>query len=174
MKCHFYIILLLTAAAISSCNKHIYVPNTVNAPLLKEKYEFKGNISPTNLQTAFAITDNIAIMANGQYMYGFNYTDTKSDNDLFTDHKTRGGLIEGAIGFFKPLDAKKRMVFDVYTGFGSGSFKTLTGDFNTDNANVNDYLLKNHFSKVFIQPGLGFVHPVFEAAFTSRFYLLNF
>ncbi|PSL47158.1 hypothetical protein CLV51_1023 [Chitinophaga niastensis] len=176
MKHHFYTgLLLLTTAAISSCNKHIYVPNTVNAPLLKEKYEFKGSISPTNLQTAFALTDNIAIMANGQYVYGFNYTDTKNNNDLFIDHQTRGGVIEGAIGFFKPLDVKKRMVFDVYAGYGGGSFKTLAGNYNNNpSANVNDYLLRNHFSKVFIQPGFGFVHPVFEAAFTSRFSLLNF
>ncbi|CAL1520490.1 hypothetical protein [Chitinophaga sp. MM2321] len=177
MKHHFYAgILLSGAVAISSCNKHIYVPNTVNAPLLKEKHEFKGSISPTNLQAAFAITDNIAIMANGQYVYRFKFADdNNNDNDVFVDNNTRGGVVEGAVGFFKPLDPKKRMVFDVYAGFGAGHFKTLASQSNsTTGTNVNDYLLKNQFSKVFIQPSIGFVHPVFEAAFTSRFSLLNF
>jgi hypothetical protein len=172
--------LLLAGIALSSCNKHIYVPNMVNAPLLKERYEFKGAITPTNLQGAFAVTDNIAIMANGQYVYGFNYKDTDPDNnnnndDFLVDDNTRGGVIEGAVGFFKPLDRRQRMVFDVYAGYGGGSFKTISSNYSPDNGgNKSDYVLRNHFSKVFIQPSIGFVHPVIEAAFTSRFSLVNF
>ncbi|HVI46138.1 MAG TPA: hypothetical protein VM802_14780 [Chitinophaga sp.] len=172
MKPIIYAVLLCSVAVITSCNKHIYVPNTVNVPLLKEKHEFKGSISPTNLQTAFAITNNIAIMANGQYVYRFKFNDS-INNDLFSDNNTRGGLIEGAIGYFKPLDPKKRMVFDVYGGFGGGHFKTLTVK-RTSGSNPDDYTIKNQFTKVFIQPSIGFVHPVIEAAFSSRFSLLNF
>lgn len=161
---------------MSSCNRHIYVPNTVNAPLLKEKHEFKGSVSPTNFQAAFAVTNNIAIMANGQYVYRFDLDgkDT-NDDDLFIDKNTRGGIIEGAVGFFKPMDLKKRMVFDVYAGYGNGSFKTLTANYE-DNSSfpVNDYLLRTHFNKFFIQPGIGFSHPVIEAGFTSRFSVLKF
>lgn len=46
MKPCIYAALLCSAAiAVTSCNKHIYVPNQVNAPLLKERYEFKGSIT---------------------------------------------------------------------------------------------------------------------------------
>ncbi|WP_143307539.1 hypothetical protein [Chitinophaga vietnamensis] len=176
MKTQHWAGLLLLAAGISSCSKHIYVPNTANVPLLKEKYEFKGSISPTNLQTAFALTNNIAIMANGQYVYRYNFDKgSNNNNDLFLDNDTRGGVIEGAVGYFKPLDAKKRMVLDVFAGYGGGGFRTLDKNYSTTAGAVeNDYLLRNHFSKVFIQPSIGFVHPVFEAAFTSRFSFVNF
>ncbi|MBO9728129.1 MAG: hypothetical protein J7623_05770 [Chitinophaga sp.] len=181
MKPRLYAVLLCSAAfAMSSCNKHIYVPNQVNAPLLKERYEFKGSVTPTNLQTAFAVTDNIGIMANGQYLYGFNYLDPANDNsndnnDILVSNRTRGGLVEGAVGYFKPFGSRKKMVFDVYAGYGSGGFKTFTHrpDAN-DGTNINDYMLKNHFSKVFVQPSIGFVNPVVETIFTSRFSMVNF
>ncbi|MCW3468046.1 hypothetical protein [Chitinophaga nivalis] len=174
-KICYQFILLLIAVGIVSCNRHIYVPNTVNVPLLKEKHEFKASISPTNLQTAFALTDNLAIMANGQYVYRFDFSDRSDEQGLFVDNQTRGGVVEGAIGFFKPFGPKKQMVFDAFAGYGMGSFKTFTIDKNDNpDANANDYLLKNRFSKVFIQPSIGFVHPVVEAAFSSRFSMLNF
>ncbi|SHN03316.1 hypothetical protein [Chitinophaga sp. CF418] len=159
----------------SACNQHIYVPNTVNEPLLKEKHEFKGSVSPSNFQAAFALTNNIAIMANGQYVYDFLDASDNEGSDVIVDSDTRGGVIEGAVGFFKPLDPKKRMVFDVYAGYGNGSFKTLADAYesSTDRV-VNDYLLRTHFNKFFIQPGIGLSHPVIEAAFTSRISLLKF
>lgn len=175
MECKFTTLVYLgSLSLISACNSHIYVPNTVNEPLLKEKYEFKGSISPSNVQAAFALTNHLAIMANGQYVYPLVTTED-DDLNLLTDDNTRGGVIEGAIGFFQPLDTKKRMVFDVYAGYGNGSFKTLTGEYDdATNPVVNDYLLRTHFNKYFIQPGIGLSHPVIEAAFTSRFSLLRF
>jgi len=168
--------LLAAGVFMTSCNKHIYVPNTVNAPLLKEKYEFKGSVSPTNYQAAFAVANKVAIMANGQYVYRFNLNDDNNNDGLFVDKHTRGGVFEGAVGFFQPLDLKKRMVFDTYVGFGSGRFKTLDAAYNDDGStgSINDYLLKTRFSKFFVQPSIGFVHPVFEAAFSSRVSVLNF
>lgn len=180
MKFLIYSALLCSIViAMTSCNKRIYVPNQVNAPMLKERYEFKGSITPTNLQGAFAITNNIAIMANGQYLYGFNYLDpanssTDDDYDLVSN-RTRGGSVEGAVGFFKAFGPSKKMVFDVYAGYGSGGFKTFTSGYDSnDGTNENDYLLKNRFSKVFIQPSIGFVHPIVETIFTSRFSVVNF
>lgn len=180
MKRPFAIPYLLAAGLfLASCNKYIYVPNTVNAPLLKEKYEFKGSLSPTNYQAAFAVADKVAIMANGQYVYRWNLNDNntkKNDDDLFLDKYTRGGVFEGAVGFFQPLDKKKRMVFDTYAGFGGGRFKTLDRAYDDEGSTgvVNDYQLTTRFSKFFIQPSIGFVHPVFEAVFSSRVSVLNF
>ncbi|SEW56520.1 hypothetical protein [Chitinophaga arvensicola] len=179
MKSTIYAALLCGAAfAVSSCNKHIYVPNQVNVPLLKEKYEFKGSVTPSNLQAAFAITDHIAVMANGQYLWGFSYADPgnnfRDDDGILHDNNTRGGLVEGAVGFFQPIGSAKKAVFDVYAGYGSGHFKTLTGEYKSDNAVLNDYVIQNRFSKVFVQPSFGFVHRVVEAAFSSRFSFINF
>jgi hypothetical protein len=170
--------LFAAGVCLSSCNRHIYVPNTVNAPLLKEKYEFKGSLSPTNYQLAFAVANKVAIMANGQYVYRLDLDNdnTPDNNDIFLDEHTRGGVFEGAVGFFQPLDLKKRMVFDTYAGFGAGRFKTLDGAYNSDGSrgNVGDYQLTTRFSKFFVQPSIGFVHPVFEAVFSSRVSVVNF
>lgn len=161
---------------LASCNRNIYVPNTVNAPLLKEKYEFKGSLSPTNYQAAFAVANKVAIMANGQYVYRLNLNDNDHEHDdLFENRRLRGGLFEGAVGFFQPLDLKKRMVFDTYVGLGSGSFRTLDATYAVaDMANPDDYRLRTRFSKFFVQPSIGFVHPVFEAAFSTRVSVVNF
>ncbi|MGN7825002.1 hypothetical protein HGH92_33070 [Chitinophaga varians] len=166
---------LYAAIGLTSCSKHIYAPNAANVPLLKEKNEFKASITPYNLQTAFALTNNIAIMANGHYVYQVNPgVENYPSDDLFINGDLRGGMGEGAIGFFKPLDPKKRMVFDVFAGGGAGSFRTLASGADAEGVNREDYRLRNRFSKIFIQPSIGFVHPVVEAAFSSRFSCVNF
>ncbi|MBC9912777.1 hypothetical protein [Chitinophaga varians] len=179
MKHHYLAGLALSGIlGLTSCARHIYSPNAANAPLLKEKNEFKASISPYNLQAAFAVTNHIAIMANGQYVYKIATPDNdnnNTDNDLFTNQALRGGVVEGAIGFFQPLDPRKKMVLDVYAGGGAGGFRTLAPYSNNEQGlNREDYRLSNRFAKFFIQPSIGFVHPVVEAAFSSRFSFVNF
>ena len=43
---------VLAALGLASCSRDIYVPNQVNAPLLKEKNELKANLSLSNWQAA--------------------------------------------------------------------------------------------------------------------------
>lgn len=169
-------LMALPVLVLASCSRDIYVPNQVNAPVLKEKNEVKASLSLTNWQVAYAVTDNIAVMANGQYVYR-NWLNNDSDTDddaLFVDKNTRGGVIEGAIGFFKPVDTKKRAVFDVYAGYGHGAFKTLDRDYSPDSSVANDFRLRTQFHKFFIQPSFGLSHKVVEAVFTSRFSVIKF
>ncbi|ASZ10974.1 hypothetical protein KTO58_20450 [Chitinophaga pendula] len=172
----FSCLLLSILLGAASCNRHIYVPNTVNVPLLKERHEFKGSLSPTNYQAAFAVSNHVAVMANGQYVFRFDPPGvTNEGDDLLLNDNTRGGLIEGAVGYFTSMDLKKRMMFDVFAGYGNGSFKTITKGYNSGSAaDRNDYLLKSRFNKFFIQPSVGFVHPVVETAFSSRVSLVQF
>lgn len=163
--------------AFASCSRqvHTYVPNQANVPLLKEKNEFKANISLTNWQAAYAVSDNIAIMANGQYVWRnlmFN-GDDDDDDDLLLDPYVRGGLVEGAVGFFKAVDSRKRAVFDVYAGYGNGAFKTLDNSGDSVRGNT-DYQIRTRFHKFFIQPSFGLSHKVVEAAFSSRFSVVRF
>lgn len=167
----------LPVLAFTSCSRNIYVPNRVNAPLLKEKNEFKANLSLSNWQAAYAVSDNIAVMVNGQYVYrNFLYNSDDKSNDLFVDRYARGGVIEGAVGYFKPLGPDHRAVFDVYAGYGNGGFKTLDREYrNAPNTATNqDYLLRTRFSKFFLQPSFGLSHKVVEAAFSSRFSVVKF
>lgn len=178
MKRIYLFLLALPVLIIVSCSRDIYVPNQANVPLLKEKNEFKASLSLTNWQAAYAVTDNIAVMVNGQYVFrNWFYDDDNEDNDdLFVDKNTRGGVFEGGVGFFKPVDTKKRAVFDVYAGYGHGAFKTLDGDYNSAPAGstTNDYLLRTQFHKFFVQPSFGLSHKVVEAAFSTRFSVVKF
>lgn len=168
----------LSALLITGCSRsiNIYVPNQANVPLLKEKHEVKANISFSDWQAAYAITDNIAVMASGQHLArGLFYQDSEGDGDGLIDEYTRGGLIEGGVGFFKALDSKKRAVFDVYAGYGNGRFKTLD-EFYYDDQELprNNFLLRTRFHKFFVQPSFGVSHKVVEAAFAPRISLVNF
>src|SRR5690349_19774662 len=129
-----HLLMAIPMLAFIACNRDIYVPNQVNAPLLKEKNEFKANLSLSNWQAAYAVSNNIAIMVNGQYVsraFWFDNDDNSNDDDLFVDKNTRGGLLEGGVGFFKALDPNQRAVFDVYAGYGNGAFKTLEGAYSS-------------------------------------------
>lgn len=168
-------ILALLVVAFSACSRqiHVYVPNQVNAPLLKEKNEFKGNVSLTNWQAAYSVSDNIAIMANGQYVWrGFWANDENGEEDII-DKYTRGGLIEGGVGYFKALGTSKKAVFEVYAGYGNGAFKTMDESFTRDSVRF-DHQLRTRFHKFFVQPSFGLSHKVVEAAVSTRFSVLNF
>src|SRR5688500_10546599 len=92
----YFLLMTATLAVFSSCSTTLYVANTVNAPLLKEKGEIKLNIDQNNIQAAVAVSDHLGIMANGfyrSYEGGNNY-----------EHK--GGLGEIGVGYFKTLNEK--------------------------------------------------------------------
>lgn len=49
-----------------SCNI-MYTPNMQNVPLLTEKNEVRATLGPFDYQAAYAVTENIGVMLNGQY-----------------------------------------------------------------------------------------------------------
>ncbi|RAJ10844.1 hypothetical protein LX64_00451 [Chitinophaga skermanii] len=174
-------LLATLAAGLAACSSptHVFVANTPNVPLLKEKNEFKGSVSTRNAAAAYAITDHIAVSANAQYLWGFRSGDRKDyyDDVYLKDYDSRGHGFEGAIGYFTAFGHKKLMVFDVYAGVGTGYGKTYEKTFYEspqDNTVKKDYLLETKYSKVFIQPSIGFVHRAVEIAFSPRFQVVNF
>lgn len=96
------IISLMVGVVFTSCHM-LYVPNSFNSPLLRNKGDGQINvatgISGFEVQTAYAITDNVGIMANGQVLkttehdtlkqqrtlfeLGLGYTEKFSDNGIF-------------------------------------------------------------------------------------------
>lgn len=143
----------------TSCVHYYYAPNAHNVPLLKEKNETKllvalsGGDEFTGFETQFAsaVNDKIGIMAN--------FITASGDND---SESGSGTYFEVGLGYFKPLGQK--FVFETYGGVGLGSVK-------------NKYSLgdsKVKFTRLFIQPNIGFSTRGFEVAFSSRFAGLNF
>lgn len=152
-------IILFSAAIVvfilNSCTTQMYVSNTVNAPLLKEKGEVQLAITQNDLQAAVALGKNFGVIANGFYM-NYNGGD---------DYRHNGILGEAGIGYYRPL--KSDFIFEAFVGAGAGKiFKQQTF---IDNNN-NSYLA--HFdanaTKIFIQPDIGYKTKYFDAIISSR------
>lgn len=181
-------LLCLAAAAclISACSQtmHFYVPSAVNAPLLKEQHDVRGLVSLNSAQIAYAPTDHFGVMVNGQFVYNRDwyyggaddYRDYSGDEDL-VDRDVRGGTVEMGAGYFTTLDSKKRAVFEIYGGVGTGKFRTLDDNYYQlmdDNVSKKDFAISTRLTKFFVQPSIGLSHKVIDVAFTPRFTLARF
>jgi hypothetical protein len=146
------VILLMTVFACAPA----YVPNVVTTPMLGQQGEvvasFNTGISGFDPQFAYAVTDQIGIVANGSFR---DYTSDSTSNY----HKHFFTEIGG--GYYTRLGDVGR--FEVYGGGGGG---TLQADFGNNSfrsfADVRIY-------RGFIQPSIGMVTDVAELTFSSRF-----
>ena len=160
-KLHLYLgsVLLL----LSSCAS-LYVPNTVNSPLLTEKKETAINLSygmnGFDLQGAYAMTNHIGLMVN-----------TSASPLLNPNGKSFHGHLFAEAGLGCMFQFGESGVFDFYTGGGYGNIKSksnvvLDGKSNIDEAEGNGY-------RYFIQPSIGFKKSNFQFAFSLRGVLLD-
>lgn len=129
---------------MASCSS-IYMPNVPATPMFKKSGEVyvgghfnaKGNVS-ANLGAA--LTDNIAIIANGS-----SVNTGGSSNNYF-----RQWLAEGGLGYYTTMGNDKRQVFEMYAGYGVGNSK----DFK-QRASIYGYELvearEMNFDKIFLQ-----------------------
>lgn len=150
-----------------SC-KIMYTPNMQNVPLFKEKNEVRATIGYTNYQAAYAVTDNIGIMANAQYdksnweftsgSYGYKY-------------ESKEFLVEGGAGYFMPLGESG--VFEAYGGGGIGS-----NSFNRNYSDTASTIIFDNYStskaRFFVQPSIGMTNKNIDFAFSTRVVGLKF
>jgi|AntAceMinimDraft_17_1070374.scaffolds.fasta_scaffold00582_17 hypothetical protein len=145
---------------MSGCTHYYYAPNMHNVPLFKEKNEVRmlfarssgDEFEGTEIQGAYAITNNIGVMANGFLADG-----------QYENNYGKGYLVEIGTGYFKPLD--KKVVFETFGGIGKGYVENGYGD---------GRWLSVKFMRYFIQPSIGFTSKYFDVAFSPRFSCLNF
>lgn len=158
-----YLNLILGASAalfISSCTTQMYVANTVNAPLLKEKGEVQVSVTQSDIQAALAVTDHIGIMANGFYK---NYKDG--------NYQHNGVLGELGVGYFKPLD--NNFVFETFAGGGIAHIYQQK-EFNGLNNDVVLGKFNADAMKIFLQPDFGYRSKIFDAIISSRFSMVKY
>lgn len=133
----------------------VYVPTVINQPLFKEKGDFKaslhGGISGWDLQSAYAVTDHIGIMAQGSFE---NFNSDETDNY----HHHIFGEVGG--GYFKALGEFGRL--EAYGGAGIGKINVLNGSGYAQD--YSDAIL----GKVFIQPGIGIASDYVDLSFAPR------
>jgi hypothetical protein len=160
---------------LCSCSHYYYVPSVQNVPLFKEKNEFRlsgthsgGEESVcTEIQAAYSITANIGIMTNYMSARGGNI----SDNENWA----KGNYLEGAIGYFKPLD--QNGVFEIYGGIGECNqhhhYMTPfyeNGTFSKSPGGTSDL----SFTKFFVQPSYGLTFKGVDIAVSTRICVLSF
>jgi hypothetical protein len=137
------IIILCSSCAV------VYFPNTRNAPMFSGKGEFQASVSTglgSNLQTAYAITNHIGIMANGM---------STTRNMTFYGGQHQYG--EFGIGYYQNIKTKKvESLFyaDVFGGYGKGNVDVY--DDGGPKTLVTHSWFQGSYQKFFIQPCIAF------------------
>jgi hypothetical protein len=160
-------ILLAACLLYPRCGVTLYVPNTVNSPLLGEKGDHKVNAGlvtqaphPTfDFQGAYAVSDHVGVMANTSFMSGNDNNEEVPNSHVF---------LEAAAGFFSPFDIGDAGVLlgraEIYGGYGFG----WSQDF--DNGNK----FEGQYRRAFVQPAIGFRQKVADFSFSPRMAFIDF
>jgi hypothetical protein len=149
-----FIIIILSSCATA------YVPNVVNAPLLTNRGEVQVSVNTGiagfDPQIAVAVSDHIGLMVNGSFA-------SRTSDTTNNYHKHQ--FIEAGAGYYRPFGAIGKLEF--FAGAGTGKV----------NANYeNSYWVSRSdvsFTRLFIQPTIGFTTKVFDGGFTSRIVMLD-
>jgi len=158
-----FIVLLLLA---TSCSP-LYVPTTRNVPLFREQGEFQGSVYITtgvDAQLAYALSDNLAVMANGSYL---------SDKVTEPEDYTRSNrFVEAALGYY---NVTRKFRTELFVGYGIGEGTSFAQYyFFTPYFSQKDLVATGKFNRIFIQPSIGTNNRNFNLAFTPRFSIVNF
>lgn len=153
---HFFLIISGTILlSFFSCSPE-YIPNVANTPMFDGKGELQANIvagaSGTDIQAAYAITDNIGIMANTSFLN--QVSDTSDD---FHKHS----IYELGVGYYGDISDYGR--FEIYGGYGGGKLEGYD-----ENNIFDDAVTDATFSKLFIQPSFGLKSKYFDGNLGTR------
>lgn len=140
----FLPLLSVLAMILSGCSS-IYMPNVPNTPMLTTQGEIaagghvslKGNF---NFNTAYAVTNNFAVMFNGGFM----------DNES-RKKDTENNTIEFGAGYFDTFGPDNNRILEIYGGVGSGKSVRINREFDSDDLLVGTNLRKANYDKKFIQ-----------------------
>lgn len=153
----------LISLLFSSCYT-LYRPNTVHVPLFKEKNELSLNagagISGTEVQAAYSVTNNFAVMANGSFLNA-NVAEPTGI------HRKENNFGEIGLGYFQHLG--ENVIGEVFSGFGAGKAYNQ-GNFWIGNNSFN----RADYTRYFVQPSIGFVSNSFELAASLRWSYVDF
>ena len=162
----FFLLLFVIPFLSPSCGVNLYVPNTLNTPLLHEKGDFSGSLGmvgfapePTfDFQAAYAVNDHLAVMANSSFM----------SNDQSSSNVNTHRLLEAGGGWYTTFLPHAK-------GWNIGRAEVLAGyGFGWAEDNVGDDRFTGRYNRAFIQPAFGFRGEWFEIIIAGRFNNVNF
>lgn len=156
--------LVLIAFVASSCAP-AYLSNTRNTPMFSEAREFAGTTSVgssgLDVQLAYAVTNHIAVMANGNIFW------SDATLDTIINYRRTHRFAELGIGYFVK---KERFHFELFGGYGRAkvhSYQTFL--FKGDPRFVNGV-----YDRIFFQPSFRLSEKRLETIFSPRFSIVNF
>ena len=146
---------LSTLMTLVSCSPE-YIPNMANTPMFDSKGDIQANVSAGvsgyDFQGAYALTDHVGAMVN---------TSFKNQTSDTTQDYHKHSIYELGLGYYGDLGEYGR--YEIFGGFGTGNIQALNEGLEFDNPYTDAI-----FSKVFIQPSIGFKSEVFDANLGTR------
>jgi len=136
----------------------------------RKKNELRATLAVNNYQAAYAVTDHIGVMLNGQYKFP---SWSSTEDNIEYNYKSKKMLIEGGAGYFMPLE--KLGVLEVYGGggFGKLTFNDSYSDTTGGSSTTYDRYSANTI-RFFIQPSIGISSNDLDLAFSTRIVGLKF
>jgi hypothetical protein len=166
-------VLFVTSFVLISCKppRYIYSPAPANNPYFRERGESKiaayystsGSDNEQekeydnglDLQAAYALSDHWALTAD-YYKRNEKQVEVDADEPFFQSATIRYNrkTTSFGTGYFTPLDKKKSIMFNVFTGIGFGQFSF--DDYGLDYGTGYRRYYKNDVTKWYIQPSFNF------------------
>ena len=167
MKMQWFISALIAAGSsmTSSCTHYYYLPNSHNVPLLTQKNDVRfslakytgsdGSTSATGIeiQGSYAVTNKIGVLAS--------YMEASSRSGV----EYGGGQYGEVGGGYFVTDRSKHFVFEGFGVIGYGGAENRFSSYETGRVN---------FTKLSLQPILGYKSKYFDAAFSWRLSSLRY
>lgn len=155
--------------ALTACAPKYYSGNSQNVPLLTGKGAATGaaTINPdgnrAEARGALAVTDRVALQANAALYF-------PRDDDS-TGNGGSGGLFELGAGYYAPL--APGFILETFVLAAYGGLENHFPGTVDENPGTNGKLNAN-LIRVSLQPAIGYKHPYFEAAASSRLAMVNY
>lgn len=163
--------------SISSCSHYYYAPNSNFTPLFTQKNEVSLNLHGSlgweygggEFQGAYALGEHLGVMGSIFSATGEEGTVESEDKRYDKEDKDSGDgtYYEAALGYFTALnkgDKYRKGVFEIYGGVGRGNINNSFGAYRS---------VENSFTKLFVQPSLGYKSKAFDIAFSGKLSMVN-
>lgn len=155
-----------------------YVPNKVNTGLFTEEGEIHGEVatgvSGTDIQVAAAVPGNLVVTANASFK-NKDFTTSVFEEDgeelvTFQGQK-KHRIWEVGLGYYHIME--EGVILEAIVGFGHGNLENVESNLfgpvnDVTRIDENTIITSSTFSKVYIQPTIGFSRRVFDIGFTPK------
>lgn len=144
---HAFLLVMVPVLFLGGCqySNYTYVQTPLNVPDLKKRGDAQADVYVTvkgiDLQTSYAVSNHIAVMANANYNPLVLSQDPKATTNAF--------VLDAAVGYFKTKD---KNTFGLYAGLGVGDIANYgISDGIPFSVGYSKWDNSSHYQKLFIQ-----------------------